>query len=129
MDNKKIVKLNLKKRIKKIVKIYKNNNIKIFEKKKNIIKIRNINSINKDIKKIKTKKVKESMNQFKNNDIKYKEIKIINNKLLKDIKEIDSLKEQVSSIDDNSIFNEFSKFIDFNLSSTESETYIETFEN
>ena len=129
MDNKKIVKLNLKKKIKKIVKISKSNNIKIFEKKKNKIKLRNINSINKDIKKIKTKKVKESMNQFKGSDIKYKEIKIINDKLLKDIKEIDSLKEEVSSIEDEKFFNDISKFIDFQLSSTESETYIETFGN
>ena len=129
MDNKKIVKLNLKKKIKKIVKISKNNNLKIFEKKKDKIKLRSMKLIDKEIIKIKNKKVKESMNKFKGGNVKYKEIKIINDKLLKDIKEIDSLKEEVSSIEDTKLLNEISNLIDFNISSTESETYIETFEN
>lgn len=129
MDDKKIIKLNLNK-IKNIVKLSKNNNIKIFEKKKDKIKLRSMKSINNDIKKIKKKKVKESMNQFQGGKMKYQEIKIINEKLLKEIKEIDSLHDEVSSIDYESIsLNIMDKYVDFELSSSDSETFIEVFQN
>jgi len=131
MNKSKIIKLDIEK-IKNMIKLSSNNNIKIFEKKNNNIKFRNIRSINGDINKIKKNKVKNTMKQIQKSDCKYETIKFLNELLLKDLKEIDSLQENISSIENKDIkkfsFNNITKYIDFNISSSE-ETFIETFSN
>ena len=131
MNKSKIIKLDIEK-IKNMIKLSSNNNIKIFEKKNNNIKFRNIRSINGDINKIKKNKVKNTMKQIQKSDGKYETIKFLNELLLKDLKEIDSLQENISSIENKDIkkfsFNNITKYIDFNISSSE-ETFIETFSN
>ena len=90
MNKSKIIKLDIEK-IKNMIKLSSNNNIKIFEKKNNNIKFRNIRSINGDINKIKKNKVKNTMKQIQKSDCKYETIKFLNELLLKDLKEIDKI--------------------------------------
>ena len=127
MDN--IIKLDYNK-IKELIKIAKEENISIINKKKNKTILLKKNIIIKLINKKKNKKILESKKKLKPN-MKSTDILKLNINLINDLKKMEDIEDSISSIDEESLRKfpiDYSGFISDFISS-DSTSYIESFTN
>jgi organic radical activating enzyme len=115
-------------KLKNIIDLSKNNDLKIFKRKNGKIYLRNFTSIKKQIKSLKEKTINNSYNQIKK-DNNTNVIKILNDNLINKLNEIDNLTEDIDYIKSkysvNSVANYNNILNDIDLS----EDYIEDYSN
>lgn len=117
-------------KIKNIIDLSKNNDLKIFKRKNGKIYLKNFNSIKKQIKSLKEKTINNSYNKIKkinNTNV----IKILNDNLINKLNEIDNLTEEIDFLNSKYTLNNITSyqinniFNDIDLS----EDYIEDYSN
>jgi organic radical activating enzyme len=115
-------------KLKNIIDLSKNNDLKIFKRKNGKIYLRNFTNIKKQLKSLKEKTINNSFNQIKK-DNNTNIIKILNQNLINKLNEIDILTEDIDyvkskySINNIPIYNSNINEIDL------SEEYIEDYSN
>lgn len=115
-------------KLKNIIDLSKNNDLKIFKRKNGKIYLRNFTNIKKQLKSLKEKTINNSFNQIKK-DNNTNIIKILNQDLINKLNEIDVLTEDIDyvkskySINNIPIYYSNINEIDF------SEEYIEDYSN
>ena len=124
--DKNIIKLDYDK-IEELLKIAKDEKIKVTEKKNNKIKLKTKVKIIKCLKKNKKKKIINSKKKL-NGGMNSLDIIKLNQNLINDLKKLEDLEDSVSTIDDSNIKNFPINYSNYNLSSS-SEEFIETFMN
>lgn len=124
--DKNIIKLDYDK-IEKLLKIAKDEKIKITEKKNNKIKLKTKYKIIKCLKKNKKEKIKNSKKKI-NVGMNSMDIIKLNQNLINDLKKLEDLEDTISTVDDSNIKNYPVNYSNYNLSSS-SEEFIETFMN
>jgi uncharacterized Zn finger protein len=114
-------------KLKNIIDLSKNNDLKIFKRKNGKIYLRNFTNIKKQLKSLKEKTINNSFNQIKKDNTNI--IKILNNDLINKLNEIDILTEEIDyvkskySINNIPIYNSYLNELDL------SEEYIEDYSN
>ena len=117
-------------KIKNIIDLSKNNDLKIFKRKNGKIYLKNFNSIKKQIKSLKEKTINNSYNKIKkinNTNV----IKILNDNLINKLNEIDNLTEEIDFLKAKYTINNITSYqINNILSDIDlSEDYIEDYSN
>lgn len=125
MDN--ILKLDYDK-IRKLLDLAKDENLNVIKKNKKNPALKNKKFILKNLEKTKKIKITETKKQI-SNSMKSKEILRLNNQLIDDLKRIEEIEDSITSVDDKTFKNYPIDYSGYNLSSTESEEFIESFQN